>query len=1058
MRKALVLGSGLFFALSLVLGAQVTVKEIKMSIPTYVTGPDDPAPPFALPGVYPYPMQTDITRTKVLKDYRVVVLENEYIRVLVLPDVGGRILAAHDKTNNDFDFIYHNHVVKPGLVALRGAWLSGGIEWNFPTLGHTVNTVAPVKYKILENEDGSKTCVVGTEEWVRRMKWEVFISVYPGRSYFTTRIRLENRTLTHNSGYFWANAATHDWDDTRVIFPPTDYTYAGGRSNPTPWPILNGKDVSWVKNTDHPYDYFCGTPGDFNAAYNYERDNGTAHYADRNDSPGKKFWTWGTAPSGMIWEDLLTDADGQYIEVQSGRLLTQGDSWVFDPLLKEEWTEWWYPLKTMHGLVKANPDAAVNFELRDGGAFIAANVTEKHPGAAVKIVQNGTEVYSEKVDLDPAGSYQKLVPLKDTQGTFELALVDSVGRLIIEYSTAKPVIPAPELQPVITDPEARTAQLRYLQGYYALKHGQAEPAAGYFRKALALDPDFVPALRWLGILLYKTGRTEEALPLFDRAVNRDEDDHVSRYYRALSRMRLGIDERVEDDLALVSRRAAMRPAAAYALGSYLVRRGDRERISNWLSSDEEGGFSSTKMSIMKAVLWSKLGAGQRVEPMLDAILADDPLDSLALIEYRLLKEEGDLSVLRSDPEYFLEAAADYAEFGLKGFAADVIQLYLSDPRARRHPMLFYDFGYYLEQLGLGDEAKERYAEAAACSLDYVFPFRTEDEDVLRAALRTNPTDWKARYLLGNLLTAEFRWEAGLAEFQKAAEANPPFAMLYRNIGELLWKRARKPADAVRLFEKAASLDRGNFHLLGELDDLYALTGDLAARDRLYRQAPEAVRKNFNIVLRRARWFVEKGEPGRALDLLKSNTFLPWEGGTSAHEVFVAANMKQALALLARGKCAQAVPYLEAAKDYPKNLGTGRPADPVSSAQDYYLGDCLLAQGKKVEAVKLFEKVVGAGKKGGAQERYYQALALKRMAREEEAVPLLQKMLKEAEAQLSKPAGRTGEVLYQATLACQGLGDFGRAREYFGSAVKLQPSLQWTSLFREEQEMGRPKSR
>jgi tetratricopeptide (TPR) repeat protein len=1054
MRKALILGSGLFFALSLVLGAQVTVKEVRMSIPTYVTGPDDPAPPFALPGVYPYPMQTDITRAKVLKDYRVVVLENEYIRVLVLPDVGGRILAAEDKTNQDFDFIYHNHVVKPGLVALRGAWLSGGIEWNFPTLGHTVNTVAPVKYKILENEDGSKTCIVGTEEWVRRMKWEVFISVYPGRSFFTTRIRLENRTLTHNSGYFWANAATHDWDDTRVIFPPTNYTYAGGRSNPTPWPILGGKDVSWVKNTDHPYDYFCGTPGDFNAAYNYDHDNGTAHCANRNDSPGKKFWTWGTAPSGMIWEDLLTDADGQYIEVQSGRLLTQGDSWIFDPLLKEEWTEWWYPLKKMHGLVEATPEAALNVERRDTGVFLAVNVTRKQPGASIKVLRNDIEVYSEKADLDPAGSYQKVIPLDAKGGPLEFAVVDSENRVLILYSSAKPVIPAPELQPVITDAEARTAQDKYLQGYYALKHWDAEAAMGYFRRALDQDPNLVPALRWLGILLYKTGRTEEALPLFDRAVSRDEDDHVSRYYRALSRIRLGIDERVEDDLALVSRRAAMRPAAAYALGSYLVRRGDPKRISNWLSSGEAGGFSSTKMSIMKAVLWSKLGAGQRVVPMLDEILADDPLDSLALIEAHMLNEKRDLSVLVNDPEYFLEAAADYAEFGLEGFAADTIQLYLEMPQARRHPMLFYDFGYYLEKLGLLDDAAKRYTEAAGCSLDFIFPFRTEDEDVLRAALEMNPSDWKAHYLLGNLLTAEFRWEAGLAEFRKAAEANPPFAMLYRNIGELLWKRAGRPEEAVPMFEKAVTLDRGNFHLAGELDDLYAWTGNLAARDRLYRQAPEAVRKNFNIVLRRARWLVEKGEFDRALGLLKSNTFLPWEGGTSAHEVFVAANMKQALTSIARGKPGQALAYLEAARDYPQNLGTGRPANPVFGPQDYYAGVCLESEGRKAEADAAFERVIRAGLLGGPSGLYYQALALKRTGYEDEAGAVLRRMLGEAETALSKPEGGTGPALYQAALASLGLGDLGQARRYFESALKLEPSLRWTSLLVEEQGMRR----
>jgi tetratricopeptide (TPR) repeat protein len=1033
----------------LVLTAQVTVKEIQMEIPTYVTGPDDPAPPFGLPNIYPYPLQTDITRTKVLQKHRVVVLENEYIRVLILPDIGGRILAAIDKTNRDFDFIYYNHVIKPGLVSLRGAWLSGGIEWNFPTLGHTVNTVSPVKYQIQKRADGSAACLVGTEEWVRRMKWEVFITLYPGRSYFTTRIILENRALTHNNGYFWANAATHDWDDTRVIFPPTNYTYAGGRANPTPWPLFEGRDVSWVKNTANPYDYFCGTPGDFNAAYNYARDNGTAHYADRYDSPGKKFWTWGTAPSGMIWEDLLTDENGQYIEVQSGRLLTQGDTWIFDPLHREDWTEWWFPLKKMGGLVKATPDAAVNLEVRDKGVFVALNVTGEVKGAELKITRDGESVFSEKVNLTPAGYYRKEIPLAKKDGPFKLSLADSAGRTIIEYSTEKPVIPPPELQPVISDAGAVTAEAKYLQGYYALKHWDAESAKGFFKKALEMDPNFSPALRWLGILYYKTGKTREALDLFTRCLGRDEDDHVARYYRGLAKKRLGLSERTEEDLAMASRRAAGNPGATYALAALQSSRKDYTQAFGTLQGVQS---SSSKARVMLSALARHDGDAVQAEQVAAGALTLDPIDSLAVLESYLVKGSGDLTVLRNDPEYFLEAAADYADFGLYDDAARVIEVYLNDPVARPYPMLYYDRGYYCEKQGLMDEAKKHYIQAAACSLDYAFPFRTESEDVLRAALGFNPADWKARYLLGNLLTAELRWEEGLAEFQKAAEAGPRFAMLYRNLGELYLKRAGRVPDAVTMYERAVALDKNNYHLYGMLDELYARSGDNAARDRLFRQAPESVQKNFNTVLKRAQFFVETGEQARALQLFRSNTFLPWEGWTNAHQVYVLANVKEALDLIGRKAYGPAASYLLAAKDYPKNLGTGRPASPVFSLQDYYLGLCSQSMGRKSEAVKFFQDTIKYGATGSPEAVYYQALALKQTGHEAEAKALLERMRNEAEGALDKE--ETAPGFYQVALACRGLGDGVPAAKYFESAVKLDPSLRWTSLFLDEQKIAK----
>ncbi len=364
---------------------QATAQEVRMKIPTYLTGPDDPNPPLVNPNVYPYPMQTDIRQRQSLQEHRVVVLENPYLRALVLPDLGGRLYAGLDKSNRDFDFLYHNHVIKPGLVALRGAWLSGGIEWNFPTLGHTVNTVGPVRFKRIEHADGSVTCVVGADEWVRDMKWEVFITLWADRSLIKTHVRLSNESLLHQNAYFWANAAMHAWPDTRVIFPPADHSYSFKRRNPIPWPVFQGVDVSWYKNTATPFDYFCGVPGDFNGCYNYDHDNGTVHIAYPYDSLGKKFWTWGTAPSGAIWEKLLSDSDGQYIEVQSGRMLTQGDAWIFEPHLVEEWDEYWYPVKGMKGFVQANPDAALNLVVENGKVWVALNVTRRFGNGRLRL-------------------------------------------------------------------------------------------------------------------------------------------------------------------------------------------------------------------------------------------------------------------------------------------------------------------------------------------------------------------------------------------------------------------------------------------------------------------------------------------------------------------------------------------------------------------------------------------------------------------------------------------------------------------------------------------------
>ncbi len=1028
---------------------EVRVEEIEMNIPTYATGPDDPSPPLWNLRVYPYPMQTDITRKKIIKKYRVVVMENDYIQLLILPELGGRILAAIDKTNDNFDFIYHNQVMKPGLVALRGAWLSGGIEWNFPTLGHTVNTFSAVNYKILKHADGSITCVVGTEEWVRRMKWEVFISIFPERSYFKTRIRLYNRTLTHNNGYFWANAATHARKETRVVFPPAEYTYAGGRKSPMPWPVYQGKDVSWYKNTAYAHDYFCGIAGDYNGAYNYEEDNGTAHYASRYESPGKKFWTWGTAPSGAIWEDLLTDEDGQYIEVQAGRLLTQGDTWIFEPHLIEEWDEWWYPLKNMHGFVKVNPDAALNLELRDEEVFIALNTTRVFKEAGVKLFRGERQIFSERLDISPEGFYKKEISSRERRGIYTLEFLDKYGQKIIDYTTEKPEISPPELQPDFSMQESVLAEIIFLKGYYSMKHWDTEGAMYYFMKALEADPEFSPALKWLGILYYKTGKTKEALDLFERVLERNEDDHTARYYRALSKIKLGIRQGTEEDLYMLSRRAPYRHVAPYLLAALEFEKENYRKAGELLRKALRNNPVDLKARVMLAASERHLNNRTEAETLIESALKEDPISPLALLEKELLSGESELDILRADPEYYLEAAADYSEMNLTDDAIHILEIYGENTNARDYPILYYYLGFFNDELKRKEEAAAYFKKAATCSPDYVFPFRVETESVLKLALEYNPSDWKAHYYLGNLLVAELRWEEGLEHFKNAAEFSPEFPVIYRNLGEIHWKKYKDYERARALYEKAVSFASDDYRLYVALDELYALTRMHSARAKLYREAPRKVKKNFNYVLKRAQYYVDIGQYAKAFKILKTNTFLPWEGWTGAREVFVLAHLGRAYSYMTSGKYKKAINDFFEAMQYPKNLGTGRPLHPLFTREYFFIGLCYEKLGNKQRAEKYINKVKVETTGVPTVHSYYKALSLRKLGEDNEAEKLLKEMKLQSENLIEHSRRKKAQYYLWASMACYALGEKIRAREYLRKAAEIDPSYRWAALFASE---------
>ena len=525
-------------------GAQVRVWEEPLVIPTYELGPPDPNPALldntGRRPIYPYPMLDSLTGKRTEKTYRAVYLENEYLKVTVLPEIGGHLYAIFDKTANR-DVLYTNHVVKYGLVGIRGAWVSGGIEWNFPD-GHSVTTVAPVDYATRTEEDGSASVTVGDTERVQRMQWAVTIRLRPGRKVVETEVTLNNRRDVPGRYWFWATAAAHATDDLRFVYPMRE-AYPHAYWPIFSFPIENGVDVSTYRGVTNALSLFAkNSKRDFMGVYYEKSDWGVVHVADHREVPGKKTWTWGTDDAGSIWIDKLTDHDGQYVEFQAGRYETQMEHEFLAPHRVEHFVEHWYPVNGLGGgFSEATADAALKVKREGSQLEVAANVNAVFQDAVLKVEFEGQTIATKRANLNPADAFRASfnLPSNVDGQPITVRLADKAGKELVRYRTDTPLDGNPEFRAAtrpVPDPDApASAEQAYVQGLAADKKSNETASRAAYSEALRRDPGFAPAHVALGLSFYRSGEFDKAADHLTAALRRNRDDGDAHYYLGLTR-------------------------------------------------------------------------------------------------------------------------------------------------------------------------------------------------------------------------------------------------------------------------------------------------------------------------------------------------------------------------------------------------------------------------------------------------------------------------------------------------------------------------------------------
>ncbi|MBI1941179.1 MAG: DUF5107 domain-containing protein [Acidobacteria bacterium] len=1058
---------GFLTILALGLAAPARAEEVRawegtLDIPTYLLGEEDPNPPFSLVNrhrIYPYTMLDDLTDKRENKTSKALFLENEYLKAIVLPEMGGRLYSLYDKVS-EREMFYRNNVVKFGLVALRGAWISGGIEFNFPD-GHTTVTVSPVASTLLHRSDGSATAVVGDVDLVTGMHWEVAMTLRPGQARLEQHVTLINVTPLTHLYWFWATTAVPASNDMRFIYPMRE-AYPHTKGVVWSYPLHNGVDYSWSKEVREPTSLFGRhVRRNFFGAYYHQADYGVAHVADFREVPGKKIWTWGVAGDGLIWTDLLTDADGPYNEIQAGRYETQLNYEFMPPRRVESFTEYWYPVSGLgDGFVEATTQLALNVRFlsaqpdRQSGVeiLVSPTVAISNPQVRVKL---DSEILKEfrPSSFAPLKSEKFMLPIADleeAQKKLAVEIESSEGRALLRWSAAEPVDGNPDFVLVAGRPapqpkstEAMSVQELFLHGVEQEKDGNEESAAETYRQVLERDPGFSPALLKQAWRRFRSADFRGAGNSIHRALARNWNDPELTYaagviFRASQRWTLA------EEAFWTSIRYGGQEGRAFAqLGEIAIRQKKFDQavglLRRALTFNPEDRMAMTDLAVALRLAGRVEEAAKTADQVLEAV----PLFPWALAErWRIAAESGTgekhnwASSLTPGVETYLNLAAWYRELGDLASSDAVLKITISglEPGSGS-PLVYYYLAANARQRGEDDEAERYAAQAAAAPYEKVFPHRVQDALVLNEARLANPLDARAHYYLGNFLFARGRYEDASRLWFLALGEGFEYSVMARNLGLYAWRVKKDMEGAAGFFEKAVELAPNDYRLYVDLDRIYAQLEDPARREKLMAMAPATVADRDTVRVRRALLHLQQKNYGKALELLMGRSYKPWEGGEIVRRVYVAANLEEGIDNLAGGKAGEAEQSFRRALEYPVNLGVGKPDKPHDEEALLWLGDALNAQERTEEAHEAWTQVAESGKDAGGASQLFRALALRRLGQVGESDKILTELLQSVSS--DKPEASS---LYVAGLVKRYRYREDEAREFFRRALEARPDF------------------
>ena len=898
-------------------------------------------------------------------EYDSLVLENEYLRVEFLPELGGRIWSAYDKVTKR-ELFYHPTVIKPGRYNARNNWPVGNLELYGPYDSHMITWPGePWPWALVRDPDGSATVVLTHIDHFFRDKISLEVTLRPGKAYLETTIHLYNKNLLPNRYLIWTNAGVKAYEESRFIYPMTK-TIGHVSSAIREWPIIDGVDLSWNKNNKNMLGVFgLDIDDNFMSIYDSGNDFGTVCATNRLLARGEKTWTFGSGLTAYRQAENYTDHDGIYMETQSGRFIWDGDYEFIDPGKSDGWTEYWFGANKIGGLTTATKDVAINFAIppqRPGAAKLAVSPTGPWPEAIHELYAGDEKVWSQTADLSYGQAFHAEFPLgANTAGkVLELKILSHDKAVLLDHkfypngerpdaSYASDSIPR-KWGPL----ESLNVEEAYQKGLGNEKFGQIADAMRAYNAALAKDPLFSLAHLRLGLLALDRFQVEEAVEHFEKVLERDSSNGEAHYFLGVSYAELGKHLDARRNYYEILPSSDKYDLRDYGLGLLALNEGNLSEA--WQKLSAAAALTPENVSVREAYayLLRKAGRVAEAENERKAILQLDETNAFAqaerLIQAGAITSEhaGAADLLdracAHHPQGYLELATEYFRLSAWQEAAQVLDHGLGVTAQKGQaadPLLLYYRAYATTKLDDQQSARQFAEKASKEDLNLViFPFRAEDVKVLRSAMRLDPRDANAPALLGDLLYSRNRQEEAIQLWTVAVQADAHNFSALRNLGMATLGEGKQEA-GLELLIRASEARPSHLDSAMLVANVSASLGHTEQARKAFERLLQ-IQPDSDLVLQKlASLEAQMGNDARALEIMDSHKFQATHLSYSLLHLYRGVRLTLAVQAARNSQFSAALADVAAAAKPPSSLGVDDFATLKSSRLLMY--DALLQQ-------------------------------------------------------------------------------------------------------------------